>query len=90
MSVGEERCVKMVDRNILMLRSLGFFIQKKRRADRALGKDAFLASGDYHDFLKDVEPAVQASADDFEDSIGEKPMSLDDIDLSQLQYEDVV
>lgn len=80
-----------MDKNLLKLRTLGFFIKMKRRANRTLNKSAFLATGDYHDFLRDAESAVDKSADDFElDNNGERPLLLDDIDLSQLQYEDAV
>jgi len=76
---------------MLQLRTLGFFIKKKRQSNRTLTRDDFLAAGDYHEFLKDAEPAVRAATDDFkEDNHDESPLALDEIDLSQLQYEDVV
>ncbi len=75
---------------MLKLRSLAFFILKKRRADPSLDKATFLAPADYHDYLRDAEPAVQGSADGFEDAVGARPLSLDEIDLSQIQYGDVV
>lgn len=75
---------------MLKLRSLAFFILKKRRADPSLDKAAFLAPSDYHDYLRDAEPAVLGSADGFEDAVGARPLSLDEIDLSQIQYGDVV
>ena len=75
---------------MLKLRSLAFFILKKRRADPSLDKAAFLAPSDYHDYLRDAEPAVLASADGFGDAVGARPLSLGEIDLSQIQYGDTV
>ena len=74
-----------------MLRSLGFFIKKKRSMDKSLVKADFLMVADYHDFLRDAEPAVMASAEAFDEAVEMgHPLPLGEIELSQIQYGDIV
>lgn len=69
-------------------RSLGFYIHIKRLAQVA--KETCLTVVDYHDFLADIVSQVQANALIAGFTADAPLLSLDEINLTQVQYGDIV
>ena len=71
-----------------MTRSLGFYVNFKRLAH--VPKRVCQEALDYHEFLVDVVAQAQASAMIAGFTDGEPLLALDEINLSQVQYGDIV